>query len=235
MLKIKYPHERDRRIYFHEEGHRYTINGEEGYTSVTTYIHGLFPTFNPDFVIENMMKSPKWPSSVYYGKTAVEIKRLWSNKGDIASKAGTQLHADIEHWYNGETVENNSIEFSYFLHFTEAFPLTPYRTEWIIFDEDRKLCGTVDMTFLNEDGSLDIYDWKRVNKIEKHSQRNQYATHPDWTHLPHSNYWHYAMQLNLYRSILERKYDKAIRGMYLVVLHPDNKSYQRIHIPAIDI
>ena len=235
MLKLKYPHERDLRIVFIEEGHKYIINQEEGYTSVTTYIHKLFPTFNPDAVIEGMMKSHKWNQSPYYGMTAEEIKKQWADKGSSASKEGTKLHQDIEKWYNEEPVDNTSIEFAYFLNFTDVFPLTPYRTEWMVFDEDRKLCGSIDMTFINEDGSLDIYDWKRVHKIEKNSKWNQYAIHPDWEHLPHTNFWHYTCQLNLYRTILERKYNKVIRGMYLVVLHPSNSQFQRWTLPRIEI
>jgi hypothetical protein len=38
---------------------------------------------------------------------------------------------------------------------------------------------------------------------------------------PSPRYWHYAMQLNIYRYILQRKYGKTIVGMYLLGLHPD--------------
>ena len=55
-------------------------------------------------------------------------------------------------------------------------------------------------------------------------------------HLPDSNYWHYALQLNTYKMILEHKYGKKITGLYLVCLHPENvyKSYQRIEVKVLD-
>mgnify|MGYP007045556678 FL=1 len=51
-------------------------------------------------------------------------------------------------------------------------------------------------------------------------------------HLPDTNYWHYCLQLNTYKAILEEKYGKKIRELHLVCLHPDNKnnSFQRIKV-----
>jgi CRISPR/Cas system-associated exonuclease Cas4 (RecB family) len=50
--------------------------------------------------------------------------------------------------------------------------------------------------------------------------------------LPDTNYWHYCLQLNTYKAILEQKYGRKVRELYLVCLHPDNKngSYQRIKV-----
>ena len=56
-----------------------------------------------------------------------------------------------------------------FVAFLAAHPhLKPYRTEWMIFNEDVKLAGSIDMVYENEsDGSLMIYDWKRCKDIKK--------------------------------------------------------------------
>jgi hypothetical protein len=40
--------------------------------------------------------------------------------------------------------------------------------------------------------------------------------------LPNTNYWHYSLQLNIYKAIIERKYNKKVRDLYLVRLHPNN-------------
>ena len=52
-------------------------------------------------------------------------------------------------------------------------------------------------------------------------------------HLPDTNYWHYALQLNIYKAILTEVYDVKVRNLYLVSLHPDNKTY--IRIPVTDL
>ena len=59
-LSKKNSHERDYRIKFYEEGHRYTVDGKEGFTSVTTWNHHHFPQFNADSIIDKMMKGKNW-------------------------------------------------------------------------------------------------------------------------------------------------------------------------------
>ena len=53
--------------------------------------------------------------------------------------------------------------------------LKPYRTEWMIFDEDLKLAGSIDMVYENPDGTLSIYDWKRSKDISKVNGWNKFA------------------------------------------------------------
>ena len=142
------------------------------------------------------------------------------------------MHYDIECYYNNCPKENTSIEYGYFNKFLENFrDLKPYRTEWMIYHEDLKLAGSIDMVFEGEDGNLLIYDWKRCREIRK-SGFDKYAKKECIEHLPDSNYWHYCLQLNTYKAILEEKYDKKVTELYLVCMHPDNanKSYQRIKV-----
>jgi hypothetical protein len=48
-----------------------------------------------------------------------------------------------------------------------------------------------------------------------------------------SNFWHYALQLNTYKAILESKYGKVVKDLYLVRLHPDSTEYELIRIPDL--
>ena len=237
FLKKLHPHMRDYDVYLNEKDHIYTIKGESNYTSVTTFVNSLFEKFNADAIIDNMMSSSRWPSNKYYGMTKPEIKNLWNKNGSNASEAGTNLHLDIEKYYNGVNVDNDSDEFKYFLEFALDYKkLIPYRTEQIIYSKEYRLAGSVDMLFINsQDGEeyLDIYDWKRVKEVVKHSKWNKWIQSDVVTYLPDTNYWHYALQLNIYKAIYNRSYDKKVRNLYLVCLHPDNKSY--IRIPVVDL
>lgn len=115
------------------------------------------------------------------------------------------------------------LEFSYFLDFVSKFPhMIPYRTEWCVFDEDIKLSGSIDMLFKDQDGKFHIYDWKRSREIVEKTRWAKYSTTPELKHILDTNYWHYAIQLNTYKLILERKYGISIESMYLVCLHPNN-------------
>ena len=235
------PHERDAHIAFEASSHVYTIHGEKDkkYTSVTTWNHNHFAHFDADAIITNMMSSKNWSKSQYYGKTREEIKALWDKNRDEAAEAGTKMHYDIECYYNSPIKahnENNSIEYTYFKEFLEKTQnLKPYRTEWMIYHEELLLAGSVDMVFENPDGTLMIYDWKRAKEIKKSDPFMKYARTEKINHLPDTNFWHYALQLNTYKAIIEEKYGKKVTNLCLVCLHPNNKnkSFQIIAVPDL--
>lgn len=253
-LKRDNAHARDANIKFWEEGHRYEITSDPGekYTSVTTWAHSHFPKFNSDKVIKNMMKGKNWnESNKYWGLSPKQIKDQWSATGKIAATAGTKLHERIECFMNNDALENgythenlaenislddsDAPEWKYFIDFVKDFPnLKPYRTEWTIHHEGEKLAGTIDMVYENEDGSLSIYDWKRCKEIVKTNNWGECATNPVIYHLPSTNYWHYSLQLNTYRKILEDKYGKNVKELFLVRLYPDNEKYELIEVPLLE-
>jgi hypothetical protein len=238
-LYYKNIHPRDAHISFEEGPHIYTVLGERGtYTSVTTWNHNHFSQFDADAIIDKMMKGKNWnnPTYKYYGMTREQIKAMWDEKRDSASGAGTNMHYDIECYYNNMEINNDSIEFSYFKRFVSDFPeLKAYRTEWTVYYEEVKLSGSIDMIFENPDGTIQIYDWKRCEQIVHDHPFNEGAINPCIKHLPNTNFWHYALQLNTYRKILEDKYGKKVTSMFLICLHPNNhnNSYQRIEIPFL--
>jgi hypothetical protein len=123
------------------------------------------------------------------------------------------------------------------MNFVKDHPeLKAYRTEWMIYHEELKLSGSIDMVFENAEGNLEIYDWKRVKEISYESGFGKFALTPVIGHLPDTNFWHYSLQLNTYKKILEAKYDKKITKMCLVCLHPDNPlhNYEKIEVPVLE-
>ena len=264
ILALANQHDRDTNISFQEEGHKYTIHTDPDskYTSVTTWNHTHFPHFNADLVIQKMMKGKKWnPQNKYWGMTPEQIKALWNANGAAVSGAGTDLHYNIECFMNDPAqpypyvhkelaqkyiIAQNELkdapapapakEWQYFLDFLRDYPdLKPYRTEWTIYDEDLKLSGSIDMVYENPDGTLMIYDWKRSKDISRVNNFNEYAKTPCISHLPNSNFWHYSLQLNTYKGILERKYGKKVTDLYLVRLHPDaeENTYELLRVPDL--
>ena len=240
-LSIKNNHSRDKNIKFDDGNHIYTIaepNYKPGkYISVTTFVHSQFEAFDSDKIIDTMMKSRNWINSQYYGKTKDEIKEVWDKKRTSASGEGTKLHRRIEDYYNSKCDDINSDNdagFKYFLNFVSCNPtLKPYRTEWTVYHEDIGMAGTIDMVYENPDGTLSIYDWKRAKDITKNNKFNKYALTPCISSIPDTKYWHYALQLNIYKSILEHKYDKTVIKLALVVLHPDGNNFEIINLPIM--
>jgi hypothetical protein len=240
-LAIKNRHPRDLCIEFDEPTHRYTVNGTStGWSSCTGFLHAFFPHFDPDSTIRKMMKSPKWPQSKYYGMTAEEIKTQWSNSGKDASEAGTAMHLGIEMFHNGaehliDPAVKNTAEWRYFQNYWRECgeDLEPYRTEWEVWSEEHKLAGSIDMIYRRKsDGKFIIYDWKRSKDIKT---ANDFETgYPPLNHLPNCNYWHYTLQLNVYRWFLQTFHGLDVAELYLIILHPDNKNYRRLRLNILN-
>jgi ATP-dependent exoDNAse (exonuclease V) beta subunit len=133
-------------------------------------------------------------------------------------------------------VEEDNVEWNYFEKFEEDIgsKMTPYRTEWMVWDNELKFAGSIDMIYENDDGSLEIYDWKRSKGI-KFGNDWENATTECIKHLPNCNHILYSLQLNTYKALLEKNYGKKVKGMYLVVLHPNNKKKTYHRIPVDDL
>jgi len=260
VLSVRNSHSRDRDIQFFEEGHKYVILSEPDvkYTSVTTWNHSHFPKFEADSIIDNMMKGKGWKEGhKYWGLNPEQIKSQWNNNRDSVAGAGTDLHYEIECFNNNKnlsdgytnkelyemyqndnnlTHDSKAIEWRYFINFVRDNPdLKPYRTEWTVYNDDVKISGSIDMIYENPDGTLSIYDWKRAKLITRINNYNKFALPPQICHLPDSNFWHYALQLNTYKAIIEQKYGKVVKSLFLVRLHPDaeEKNYELIELPDL--
>lgn len=257
-LQINNREIRDNHIRFYSHGHKYEIVTDlrSRYTSVTTWNKSLFPKFDADAVIANIMRGKNWnPQNKYWGQTPEQIKASWFSSGASVADAGTNLHEQIENFMNNSELvagythkhllehyrskEDPNIrgpEWQFFLKFVEENPdLKPYRTEWMIFHEDAKIAGSIDMIYENPDGSLSIYDWKRSKDITSENTWNKFALNPLVAHIPDTNFWHYALQLNTYKYILEEKYGKRVRELNLVRIHPDHpgNTYDLIPVPIL--
>ena len=260
VLSRRNSHPRDSDIQFFEEDHKYIILSEPDvkYTSVTTWNHSHFPKFEADSIIDNMMKSKGWKEGhKYWGLTPEQIKGQWNTNKDAVAGAGTDLHFEIECFNNNNrlssgytnkelyqlymsdnnlTHDSKAIEWRYFINFVRDNPdLKPYRTEWTVYNDDVKISGSIDMIYENPDGTLSIYDWKRAKLITRINNFNKFALPPQICHLPDSNFWHYALQLNTYKAIIEQKYGKVVKHLFLVRLHPDaeEKNYELIELPDL--
>jgi hypothetical protein len=261
-LSTQNSHERDKNLVFDEPTHKYTIlvDPDSNYTSVTTINHSHFPHFDADSVINNMMRGRNWnPQNKYWGLTPEQIKAQWAENAASVSGAGTDLHFNIECFMNqdlptgythqdllenyerdiarGAPTPNTSEEWGFFLQYIRATPdYKPYRTEWMIYHEDLKVAGSIDMVYENPDGTLSIYDWKRAKEIKKTDGFGKFAITAEIDHLPDTNFWHYSLQLNTYKAILQEKYGKTIKDLYLVRLHPNNprKTFEIIKCANLD-
>lgn len=244
------PHPRDQYVVFEEGPHLYYRNGIQVGISCTSFVKEFFPAFNATEAVNNIINSGQCecdPTYKYYGMSRSEILKFWEKNRDEAAIAGTFMHLQIELSYNKEPYAKFSPELLLFNNYVREYPKKlgwePYRTEWVVFtddphskDVDLDLAGSIDMVYLDTKATkeakkrgddrdhLVLVDWKRCkNPLFENSFRKKCSKPFD--HLEGVDGIKYSLQLNTYKYMLEQYYDKVITGMYLVVLHPDQKDH----------
>lgn len=232
-------------IKFNEAEHIYSVDGIGKLTSVSNVVGSFFKDFDAQY----------WSMRKCNGNCieAAKLRDEWNAKGERASQAGTFLHKQIEDFINnrfdgqlsclveycGEFVRlkehvNIEKEWGYFLRFKAETDITPFRTEWRVFDAEAKIAGTIDLVCACNDDSFEIYDWKRSNKIDPLEYNRFQCGINGLEHLTDTSYIHYCLQQNLYRYILEKNYGISVRKLNLVVLHPDLNNYQIVSVPIMN-
>jgi hypothetical protein len=229
LLEEKNSNKRDLRVEFNEKNHSYMIDSKNKAISVTQLIQKFFPKFDKEF----------WANkeSIKTGKSKSDILKGWEDLGEKARNLGTELHEQIEKYYNKlEYVKSRELEkfFSFHTKHIEN-KYKPYRTEWRVFDEDKNIAGTIDMVYEKDNGELFIFDWKRSKKIINSDgsveKNNPFENGLEGlSHLPSSDYVKYCLQQNIYKSILEKKYEKKISSMNLLILHPHFENYHIVQV-----
>ena len=257
-LSLVNAHVRDGHIAFKERGHVYNVDGDTSFISVTKFVHKYPAPFNADVVIDRMLASGK--NKTYDGMTKNEIKLLWKTNSVEAMRMGTKMHYAIECYYNYYVARTRAktrtrtraeaeaeaedafyptslwdglalekTQFDTFKEWQYAEGLQPYRTEWAVYHEDKRITGSIDMVFKNKDGGYDIYDWKRTKEIKQQGFNNFHDE--TLSHLPDCNFWTYSLQLNMYKMILEEKYDMRVDNLYLIAIYPGQESFIKYKVP----
>lgn len=232
----------DNDISFIQEGHKYIYKGVTEFTPVSHFYMSFFKSFDAQSVAGRKSQ-----------KTGIPIKHYleeWESTGKKASEIGTFMHKQIENSLNGLTTENKfhycfhgqyvdineeidiSLELQYYAKFINTLLSTPFRTEWCVYDISHKIAGTIDFICKNPDGTYDMFDWKHSNKIDPNAKIWSYGIN-GLEKIPDTSYWHYVIQQNTYKYILEHNYGIKIRNMNLIVLHPSYTSYIKFRVPEI--
>lgn len=230
-------HVRDCRLSFDAESHRYMCDGRE-FTSVTNFVEQYFVPFDAE----------KWAPrvAVREGVSVEEILDRWEREGQRARDLGTRMHDKIERYYLGDDDGDDTDAFRLFREFARHNTLYPYRTEWRIFHEDHDIAGTLDFLERRPDGTFVLWDWKRSAKLVDGQGRLVCASRFGQMGLEPLHavqdvaYWHYALQLSVYRFVLEERYGIGVSRMRLGVFHPDydkawvvDVPYMRDHVVAM--
>ena len=233
-LRRANPFPSDEQIHFDEESHTYTVNGVVVPLSVTGLIHRHARTFDPIAAIKNMRAETR---QGYTNKGLVseeDILHAWDGNGKVQRKRGTLMHFHIEQFLNGCVIEPPcSPEFAQFLALHEEViqdQQVPVRTELSVYSKGLNVAGQIDAVLKQADDTFALWDWKR-SKLLRYDSRSQMKEPLE--HLPDVNAWHYFLQLNIYRHILQEDYGLAVSAMHLGVFHPSRNQPLCVQVPLM--
>ena len=215
------------KIRFEDKYHKYFIDSKSESTeliSVTKFISSFFPKFNRD------KEAKRYGSKI--GKSTEDVITMWEQ----SSTTGTLIHEYAE-YLSGKrntppkiTSKDPKISFREInlyktidKFFKDYNPHTWF-TERIIGSKKYKIAGTIDWggnISINNGPGLVLLDWKTNNKIHLVNSWNNKKAKLPINCLDDCNYTKYAMQLSLYRFILEDEYNEFIDQTYIVHITPD--------------
>lgn len=235
-------HPKDVHIKFQDEGHKYWIRGsDKGVVSTTTLIGSYFSKFDGREIIDRHIQRAdnlryfEDPSYKYYRMDSDTILAMWDELGRKGAEEGTYNHEQIERYYNGLVADFSKREhFELFnnFHMDHITDLEPFRTEMLIFHEDLRITGSADMLYRDRKTKrIVLADWKFIKRLSFKNKSRQ--AKPPLDHLDDTNHTKYALQLSVYRYILETEYDYDVETQFLVILHKNQKKYSKVVTPYL--
>lgn len=224
-------------IAFEDETHSYRhpkdATGNAEYISVTTLIDRFFP-FDLDRYIKGKAKREE--------RSEEDVLDEFIKIRDEAAEKGTELHKQIENFLKGKEYDDSLKEIAMFKTFYNQIVVAKgfefVEAEKQILLDEYNVAGTVDALFKkpNKNEYL-IVDWKRSKNlvVDGHPKKYGYGNAlSELKHLDNSSYYKYALQQNIYKYILEKKYNMKISSINLIVLYEKYDSFHRVSLSNMD-
>ncbi|HJM47218.1 MAG TPA: PD-(D/E)XK nuclease family protein [Candidatus Marinimicrobia bacterium] len=202
----------DNQISLIEETHQYVLETNPGlsFQSVTTVVGSFFEPFDSIKIATNLCDThPK-----YKNMRPEQLIQEWQT----ASNHGTKVHKEIELSIK-ENLEPSEPKATSALKWLDKYCKKSdidIFTEIIVYSKELKIAGTIDI--LAYDKTEDVYeiiDWKTSKKIKTRSFNNKMGNHPVTATIMDCNFNHYALQLSLYRYLLENHYGIKVRNQLI--------------------
>ena len=243
-------------IYFNENDHKYYDNKKRYYNSTTKIIHSLFPEFEKDMMAyvtgrKQLMKEHGYAdkSEVPVGLCMQRKKQLleeWDENRDRSCDIGNAVHRhaecfllgiddDYQREYPDETRTDKLINVidQFLPSLQKEYELIA--AEKIVFSAPIRLAGTIDLLMKNKKtGKMAIFDWKTNKKGIQTQDGYGKKGLLFLSHIEHANYWHYALQLNIYRWILNNEGYGDYTDCEMGLFHINTRKVQGHKLPYMD-
>lgn len=222
------------KVLFIEEGHKYyheddIINGVLTSFEDSKYAFrsptGLIAEFYEHF--DTIPQAKKYVKRHKLSITWEQLVHAWDMLGIIASDEGTVLHGYGESLFNKWPMPRpDLLKATYvdnlYKHLTSRLKLA--KTELLVYSDVLRLAGQVDLLMKNEDSSkYYILDYKFLREpLEMKSYYNRFTrkykmmTGP-FNRLMDTNFFHYSIQMELYRYLMGSVGNKVVAKKLMVV------------------
>lgn len=231
---------RDKTITFDPVEHRY-FNRAAGreYTPVSHVIDSITKPFDKEGISLYMARNEtgKDLGSPEVAERAEEIKKDWEKIGKDTSDHGTEIHDNLNRFYNTGTCEKKFIPLA--KKTMERFG-TCYRlfSEIILYDHEYEIAGTGDVVTKRQKSKTtphDFYDLKsnprRGIEFDSISRKKNLIKHydryflPPFDHLEQCNYNRTVLQLNSYAFMCRRAYGITVGRLAIIYINLELESF----------
>ena len=225
---------------FFEEDHHYEYKRQRVGISVTRLIEDYTNEFDSQAVAEKVAERD--------GKSVQEVLDEWKEKNEWACEKGTLCHQYTQSLWNGDATyfyvrpkeewKIISLEkvLSQGASFYEDFrdKLEHLADEFIIGSEEYDIASAIDHIFINKlTGGLVLVDYKTNSDIHKNEKYAKNMKVP-LQHLKDTTLNHYAIQLSIYKFIVEKYTDLKFEEMFIVWFSESNDNYEIIEVPYLE-
>ena len=170
------------------------------------------------------------------GLSKEEIMHKWQKARQVGATEVTWMHAQFQCLLNGGSVPEQTTEVLLLSKFLQSQANTKaFRTEWQVYADKENLAGSIDFVAKKPDGSAIIVDWKRTSPSRLQQKTCSRFMRSPLSHVPDCTLWHYRLQLNVYKFILEKYYGEAVSAMYIVGTNPSYENQPFVDkVPNMD-
>ncbi|MBH10012.1 MAG: hypothetical protein CMG74_06610 [Candidatus Marinimicrobia bacterium] len=222
----------NKNIILDKENHQYSLVEEPElvFTSVTTFVHNFFEKFDSEKIAKKLVSThPK-----YVDRSVESLIDEWEASG----RHGTKVHDEIENWVKEGAIPGEAkavVAIDWLKNYQKKSDIEVF-SEVLIYSKELKIAGTIDLLALDKvTGIYEIIDWKTSKRINTTSFGNKTGNKFATRDVPDCNFYHYSLQLSLYRLILEEYYGFTVQNQLITHLQNDGAkayiaTYMRDHI-----
>ena len=226
-------------ISFREDEHLYTDSYGVEYTSVTTLIHEAFPAFDAAAAAEK--------KSLKTGIPAEQYIEEWKAYGEMCAERGTRTHENCENQILGKydalhtpVDEDERLRFRAAWYEVEELKniYAEIKPEFLVFSPRFRVAGSIDMFCRKAGNRYALGDWKFVKELRRKSFGGRNGISKATELIPDCNFFHYALQLNIYWMMLQIEgYVPAGSEveLFLKKYNFERKCFEHVNLPILPV